>query len=300
MLRHFSKLRRGFTIIELAIAASCVVIAGGTAFVFLQSATNLFMSGHAVNRSNQLAYLTMDRLARDVHSSIEIPALVDANGATIPLTGTASVSAAGIRFRVYAGGPFQIPAATAADATTVTVKTAASAQMPRAGELLAIPSVPVNGIPQDLFARVASVGTAGSTIPITLTGTLGSFSTPTVASGAFVTANTMAHVVSDVAYIVAPSASSGIPELRFYPRARSVAADGATAFNSPANFTVVTVNMAASPQPFSMAIGDRGVGVNLTVQDTEHSNRVKSTFMKNFSIGSPGAPVRIYTRSIGL
>lgn len=300
MLRNFSSFRRGFTLVELAIAAACVVIAGGTAFVFLQSAMVLFMKGHAANRSNQLAYLTMDRLTRDVHSSIEIPALVDANGATITLTGSAPVSAAGIRFRVYGGGPYQISNATAADSTTITVSTLASAAMPRLGQLLAIPSVPVSGIPQDLFARVASVDPPSATITITLTGTLGSFATPTVASGPFVAAKTMAHAVSDVAYIVAPSTSSGIPEMRFYPRAMSVATDGSAAFNNPANFTVVTVNMAASPQPFSMAIGDRGVGVNLSVQDTEHSNRVQSNFMKNFSIGTPAAPVRIYTRSIGL
>ncbi len=300
MLRSLSRFRRGFTIVEMAIAAACVVIAGGTAFVFLQSATTLFLSGHAANRSNQLAYLTMDRLARDVHSSIETPALVDADGATITLTGSAPVSAAGIRFRIYAGGPFQIPAATAAEATIVVANTLASPQMPRAGQLLAIPSVPVNGIPQDLFARVATVGAPGAATTVTLTGTLGSFANPTVTSGPFVAANTLAHVVNDVAYIVAPSASSGIPELRFYPRAMSVAANGGAAFNDPANFAVVTVNMAASPQPFSMALGDKGVGMNLTVQDTEHSNRVQSGFMKNFSIGTPGTPVRIFPRSIGL
>ncbi len=300
MLARFSKFRRGFTLVEMAIAAACVVIAGGTAFVFLQSASTLFLSGHAANRSNQLAYLTMDRLARDVHSSIEIPALVDAAGATITLAGALPVNAAGIRFRIYAGGPFQIPSATAASAMTVTVNTQASARMPRAGQLLAIPSVPVNGIPQDLFARVAAVDPPAATITITLTGALGSFSNPTVASGAFVPANAMAHVVNDVAYIVVTPVATGVPELRFYPRAMSVAADGAAGFEDPANFVVVTANMAASPQPFSMALGDRGIAVNLTVQDPEHSNRVNSTFMKNFTIGSSAAPVRIYTRSIGL
>lgn len=300
MLPRFSRFRRGFTLVEMAIAAACVVIAGGTAFVFLQSASTLFLSGHAANRSNQLAYLTMDRLARDVHSSIEIPALTDADGATITLTGSLPVNAAGIRFRIYAGGPFQIPSATAASSMAVTVKTQASAQMPRVGQLLAIPAVPVSGLPQDLFARVAAVDPPAATIGITLTGTLGSFSTPTVASGAFVPANAMAHVVNDVAYIVVTPVATGVPELRFYPRAMSVAADGAAVFNDPANFVVVTANMAASPQPFAMAIGDRGVAVNLTVQDAEHSNRVKSTFMKNFTIGSTAAPVRLYPRSLGL
>lgn len=299
MLTRFPRFRRGFTLVEMAIAAACIVIAGGTAFVFLQSATTLFLSGHAANRSNQLAYLTMDRLARDVHSSIEIPALTDAAGATITLTGSTPVNAAGIRFRVYRGGPFQIPTATTADSMTVTVNTQASPQMPRAGQLLAIPSVPVNGMPQDLFARVTSVDPPSATIVITLAGPLGSFANPTVSTGPFVPANAMAHVVNDFAYVVVTPAS-GIPELRFYARAMSVAANGAAVFNDPANFAVVTANMAASPRPFSMALGDRGVAISLTVQDAEYSNRVKSTFMKNFTIGSPGAPVRIYTRSLGL
>lgn len=299
MLPSFSRFRRGFTLVEMAIAAACIVIAGGTAFVFLQSATTLFLSGHSANRSNQLAYLTMDRLARDVHSSIEVPALTDAGGATITLTGSAPVNAAGIRFRMYSGGPYQVPTATTADSSTVTVKTAATTQMPQPGQLLAIPSVPVNGTPQDLFARVTSVDPPAATITITLAGTLGSFASPTVSTGPFVPANAMAHVVNDVAYVVVTPAS-GIPELRFYPRAMSVAADGAAAFDDPANFSIVTANMAASPQPFAMALGDRGVAVNLTVQDTTNSNRVKSIFMKNFTIGSTAAPVRIYTRSLGL
>jgi hypothetical protein len=283
----------------MVIAAACVVIAGGTVFVFLQSATMLFLSGHAANRSNQLAYLTMDRLARDVHSSIEIPSLVDATGATITITGSAPVSAAGIRFRIYAGGPFQIPSATTADSATVTVNTQASAQAPVAGQLLAIPSVPVNGVPQDVFARVASVAPSTTTATITLTGPLGGFTTPTVASGPLVSAGTFSHVVNDVAYIVVANASTGIPELRFYPRAMSAATDGA-AFSDPANYAVVTANMAASPQPFALAIGDQGVAINLTVQDATNSNRVQSSFMKNFTIGSSTAPVRIYIRSIGL
>ncbi len=288
---------------ELAIAAACVAVAGGTAFVLLQSATTLFLSGHATNRSNQLAYLTMDRLTRDIHSSIEVPGLVNENGDPLTLAAGAPVNAAGIRFRIYEGGPFRVPVATAATATTVGLMLQPGQPMPKAGQLLAFPSVPVNGIPQDLFARVSSVSPAPpatSTAPtVTLTATLGSFTNPAVGAGPLVAADSLAHAVSDVAYIVVTPPPPATPELRFYPRAMSVATDGA-AFNDPANFVIVTANMAASPQPFSMAVGDGGVAVNLTVQDTAHSNRVKSAFMKNFTIGSPTLPVRIYNRSLGL
>lgn len=300
MLPRLSSFRHGFTLVEMAIAAACVVIAGGTAMVFLQSATTLFLTGHTANRSNQLAYLTMDRLARDVHSSIEIPALTDAAGGTITLTGAGPVNAAGIRFRIYAGGPFLIPNATTADSSSLTVNTTATAQRPRPGQLVAVPSVQANGTSQDLFARVASIGASGTTIPITLTGALGSFAHPPVSTGPFIPTNTMAHLVDEVAYIVVTPAASGIPELRFYPHAMSVTSDGAAVFNDPVNFVIVTANMAASPLPFAMALGDRGVAVNLTVQDAESSNRVRSIFMKNFTIGSTAAPVRIYPRSLGL
>jgi type II secretory pathway pseudopilin PulG len=304
MLPRFSKSCRGFTLVEMSIAAACVVIAGGTAFVLLQSATTLFLSGHAANRSNQLAYLTMDRLTRDVHSSIEIPALVDGTGTALTLTGSAPVSAAGIKFRVYSGGPYRIPAATAATATAIGLALQPGDAMPGAGQLLAIPAVSVNGIRQDVYARVASVSPAPpatSTTPtVTLTGTLGSFTNPTAASGTLVPADSAAHVVNDIAYIVVTPPLPATPELRFYPRAMSVAVDGATAFNNSSNYVVITVDMTASPLPFSMAIGDRAVSVTLSVQDTTNSNRVKSAFMKNFSIGSPSVPVRIYNRSLGL
>lgn len=300
MLIRLSSFRRGFTLVEMVIAASCVVIAGSVAFTLLQSASTLFLSGHSANRSNQLAYLTVDRLTRDVHSSIEVPTLVNADGAPITLTGTTPVSAAGIRFRVYAGGPFRIPVATAATATVVGLATQTGSGLPRAGQLLAIPSVMTAGIPRDLFARIASVSTASPTAPsVTLEATLGSFASPAVGSGPLVEAGSLAHVVNDVAYIVV-TPPGGTAELRYYPRAMSVAANGATAFNNPANFTVVTANMTATPQPFAMALGDRSLSVSLTVQDVRHSNRVKSAFMKNFTIGSSGGPVRIFPRSIGL
>lgn len=304
MRSRFSKARRAFTLIELTIAAACVAIAGGTALVFLQSATTLFLSAHTANRSNQLAYLTMDRLTRDVHASIEVPALVDQDGATQTLVGGPPVSAAGIRFRKHAGGPYRIPAATDASSTTVGLSLQPGDPMPCAGQLLAIPLVVVDGTPKDLFARISSVSPAPpatSTAPtVTLTGPLGSFTSPVVASGPLVNADSPAHVVNDVAYIVVSPPAPAAPELRFYPRAMSIAVDGAPAFNDPANYVVVTANMAASLQPFSMALGDRGVAVTLTVEDATHSNRVKIGFMKSFTIGSPAMPVRIYNRSLGL
>jgi hypothetical protein len=304
MLARFPRLRRGFTLVEMAIAAACVVVAGGTAFILLQSATTLFLSGHAANRSNQLAYLTMDRLTRDVHTSIEVPALVDGNGETLTLVSGPPVSAAGIRFRAYAGGPFRVPSATLATDTTVGLTLQPGQAMPVAGQLFAVALVNVNGTPKDLFARIASVSPAPpgtSTTPtLTLTGTLGSFTTPPVTTGTVLPADSIAHVVNDVAYIVVMPPAPGTPELRFYPRAMSVSADGAMAFHDPANFVVITANMAASLQPFSMALGDRGVAVSLTVQDSANSNRVGSDFMKNFTIGSPTLPVRIFNRSIGL
>jgi len=48
-----------------------------------------------------------------------------------------------------------------------------------------------------------------------------------------VTADSLAHVVNDVAYIVVTPAGPATPELRFYPRAMSVAARGAKV-SSPA------------------------------------------------------------------
>ena len=141
MLLRISKFRRAFTIVELAIAGACVSIAGGAVFVLLQSATNLIISGHSANRSNQLAWLTMDRLTRDVHSSIEIPTLLNGSGAPVALAGATPVSSAGIKFRSYTGGPFRIPADTDATATTVSLVLQPGTAMPRPGRRICSPSI---------------------------------------------------------------------------------------------------------------------------------------------------------------
>ena len=297
--------RSGFTLVELMVAAGMVVIFGSMAYVLLQSGLNLYARSFALNSSNELARNTLDRMTRDIHEAIERPVLVDNAGAKVALSST-PVSTAGVKFRKYAGGPFRLPLAVSATTLSVNLALQADDPMPRVGQFLVIPASTLNGLPQDVYARIAAVSPAApatsSTPVVTLASTAGSFMNPKAGGGTVAPADTAGYLVEEVAYLVAtpPAPAPAVPELRFYPRAMSVAVDGWSAFDSKANYAVLTPNMASNPAPFTMASGDRALALNLSVKDDTYSNRVKSAFTKSMSIGVTGAPHKIPYKTLGL
>ena len=300
-----ARLHRGFTLVELMVSAGLVAIVGGVGYVLLQSGLNLFARSYALNASNELARITLDRMTRDIHEAIERPALVDNTGAKVTL-GAVPVSAAGTRFRKYAAGPFRVPGSVNASGTSIPLSLQAGDSMPRVGQFLVIPASVLNGLPQDVYMRISDVSPAAPAISsspvVMLSARAGSFMNPAAASGTVSPADTAAYLVEEVAYIVAtpPAPAPPVPELRFYPQALSVAADGWSAFDNKANYTVMTPNMSANPEPFTMGSGDRALAVNLQVQDDKYSNRLGSAFTKSMSIGVAGEPHKIPYKTLGL
>jgi hypothetical protein len=303
-MNELNKVKRNaaYTLTELGIVAGTFAVVGGTIYVLMTAGLNLFAKNHAVNKSSEMVRGTLDRMTRDLHAAIEPPALIDSSGATVPVTGSTPVAAAGVKFRMFIAGPVRIPSAASASATSVALAIQSSDKRPTVGQFLVIPASTLNVLPQDVYARISSVGGGPTTPTLGLTGTLGSFLTPPAATGTVAPANTIAHIVQEAAYVVTtpqPPARQ-IPELRFYPRAMRIATDGATAFHSPANYSVVTPNMVATPTPFRRAYGDRALSVQFTAEDSRYSNRFNSSFAKSLSIGTDTKPHTIPYKSLGL
>ena len=289
---------------ETMVAASLTAMAAGVVYVLLQTGLNLFSRSYTINRSNDLARHTLDRFTRDLHTSIEPPTLIDANGAAVSLSAV-STNAAGVRFRRYISGPFRIPNNVLATATTVGLTLQATDPMPRIGYSLVIPASTLNVLPQDVYARITNVNPPdpqATTPTVTLAGPIGSFMSPAAASGTVVPADSIGYIVQEVAYVVTtpPAPAPQVPELRLYARAMSVATDGSTAFHTKDNYAVFTPNMTVTPTPFTMALGDRALAVSFTAQDTRFANRITSSFTKSLTIGPTGQPQKIPYKSLGL
>ena len=297
-----TSLNRAFTLVELMVACGCLTVFGAIIYVLSLTGMNLFVRSYAMNQSNDMARLTVDRLARDVYQALEAPSLVDDAGAKVSISST-PVSAAGIKFRKFIGGPFKIPNALAAGATSIQLNLQASDPMPRVGQFLIIPASTLNIVPQDVYLRITAVSPAApatSTTPtVTFASTAGSFMTPTASTGNLAAANSVGYLAQEIAYIVV-TPSGGVPELRFYPRAMSVATDGVGTFNNKVSFALITQNLIGSTTPFSTALGDRSLSVLLKTQDDTFTNRIKSTFTKSLTIGATGAPHKIPYRTLGL
>jgi hypothetical protein len=105
-----STTNRGYTLIELGIVSSVFSTVGVALCSLLNVSLVLGAKNLAMNTAHQQARTAMVQMLQDLHSSVSLPYLVDANGNTI----TGAGPAAGIAFQELSSGPHKIRA----DATT--------------------------------------------------------------------------------------------------------------------------------------------------------------------------------------
>jgi hypothetical protein len=301
MLRLPLQTQRAFTLVELVIVSAGMAIFGGVMFVAIQSGSILYAKNYSVNETNNTGRNTLGRMTRDIHMSIEAPSLVDEAGATV-----AGSPAAGVRFRKYVAGPLMVNSAITAASTTATLTLRAGDRMPRIGDLLALPQVTLSGSAQDVYIRITAVSPAApatSTSPtVTFVSAAGNWTTPVAASGTLCAIAGVAHIVREVAYIVAPGVAPAatISQLRYYDRALSVAADGSAAYQNSLNYTVLISDMTGAVTPFSAAPGARALSVALQVMETKYSQRISNRDVKVLNLGTSANPHTIPYKSIGL
>lgn len=105
----------GFTVVETMITVGLSGIVGGMIFLLLTSGMNLYAKNTAVNIAHQQARSGIDQLLQNIHASVSIPQLVDANLAPVIGNGPA----AGVSFQRFEAGPF--PVVTVASATSTSI-----------------------------------------------------------------------------------------------------------------------------------------------------------------------------------
>jgi type II secretory pathway pseudopilin PulG len=106
MRRRPSKRRdqSGFTLIEMLVVTVSIGLIVTAIFALLNFGLTLFARNVRVNMAHQEARNGTMRVVRDLHQSVSIPKLVDANLQPVNTTGPT----AGITFQIVATGPFKI------------------------------------------------------------------------------------------------------------------------------------------------------------------------------------------------
>lgn len=268
-----SRRDRGFTFVELLISSVVAGIALMGAYTFLNSALSLYAKNFSLNRSHYTGRVSLEKLTTKLYAAGAAPILVDAKGADVAGDGPA----AGIRYCAPAtNGSYTIKNAVSSTDTTATIQTGTGLPRPRPSDILLIDAGAVVQTGTVVQVEISSVtqGPDASTLSATLRD----------APGAAIPANTRCLVLQQSAFIAVGT------ELRFYPAVMSEARHGASAFNNPANFSMISTVEPAPGQtaakPFSYQDAARRLlSVNLRNRSSKYSQRV-GAFNSFFNIRS--------------
>lgn len=258
-----------FTVPELLIAAGIFGVVSTVLFSILQASSVLLAKNWGINMTHNVARMGSERLFSLVQTSIAAPILVDAS--LNPIAGNGP--AAGITFmRMATSSTYTNVNTVTASGNSLKLRRSDTQTMPapRAGDL-----VVMIGTDRDTFASpyiVGFQGTIASVSPInstdyttTLSGTAGSFSNPTVASGTVLTADSPVFLISKLACVAKGN------ELRLMNNAAT-----------PTTYEVLAQLVAKTSEnqllPFRYTTSDkRWVDVDLRVQSTNYTNRKLDT-----------------------
>ncbi len=161
--------RRGYTLIELALAMAILGVVGVAIYSLLSITTILGARNTAMNTAHEQARTAMSQMLQDLHSAVSLPSLVDASGN--PVTGAGP--AAGIAFQQWSSGPHKIYSDAATNQNQVSlVLTSGAGPTPVVGQRLIVPT---HQIEDDITAVSGTSGnftvTLAHNLPVAITGT---------------------------------------------------------------------------------------------------------------------------------
>lgn len=251
-----------YSVAEVVVATAVAMAVGVVLFTALNTATVLGATNVSINATHFSVRRSVDKILTKVGAAAGAPDLVNADGASIAGNGPAE----GIRCLVPASPQaYPVPAAVNATDTSLTA-VVDSRPAAQAGDVILMTDLGFQG-------TVASSTASGNTQTITLTSTAGSCFSP-AKTGTVIPANSKFFLYSPTAFISVNNV------LRYYPRAKSVAADGATAFNNEANYmriaTLVPLNSGTNSLPFQyLGTARRSIDLTLRINTSTYSNRVR-------------------------
>ena len=112
---------RGFTLPEMLVTMSIMTLVGLMIFLILNSGMVLYAKNTAVNSAHQQARAGVDQMLANLHASVSIPQLTDANLQPVSEVDSNGqpVSTAGISFQTFNAGPFPVVLDASASSTSI-------------------------------------------------------------------------------------------------------------------------------------------------------------------------------------
>lgn len=243
--------QQGAALLELMISTTIVLMTGGIIYYILNTGMVLFAKNTAINLAHQQARVAVLTMEQDLHSSVSIPQLVDANRNPVAGNGPA----AGIAFQLYAKGPLKVASAANAGQNQINVRV--NGYLPKVGQRLCIPT-------HQIEYDITGVGTGSTDRILTLASNL-PVDVKTVlydpGTNSNINVNVVCFITDRMHYVV----TNG--ELRYYGP------------NQPAGGRVLA-NDITSNTPFSIPVTAAGAqynrfvaAINLSTADAGSTNR---------------------------
>ena len=269
---RFSR-RRGFTFVELLISAVVGGIALMAGYTLLNSALSLYAKNFSLNRSHYTGRVSLEKMTARLYAAGAAPILIDKAGADVAGDGPA----AGIRFCAPATNrSYTVKAALASGDTTVTLEVPSGQPRPRPSDILLIDAGAVvqTGTVVQVEISAVSPGSDAAVVVASLRD----------APGTSVPINTRCLILQQSAFVAVGT------ELRFYSTVMSHARHGASTFNHPANYSVISTLDPApgetEAKPFRYQDPARRLlSVNLRNRSSNYSHRA-GAFNSFFNIRS--------------
>lgn len=244
--------QRGAALIEIMISTTIMLITGGIVFTILNTGMILFAKNTAINMAHQQARVAVLQMEQDLHATVSIPQLVDANKNAVSGNGPS----AGISCQLYAKGPLKI--ASTANAGQANVVVATGGYNPTVGQRLVIAT-------HQIEMKITAVSGSGANRTLTLEANLPVAVKTQLydpATNSNVDVNVVCFITDRIYYVVNTSG-----ELRYFsptqpPEGRLMANDITTA--TP--FSIPATPAGAQYNRFVAAI-------NLSTADHSTSNR---------------------------
>ena len=285
-MKIHSASRSGLTLVELSVTTGVVGVLGLIIYALLNMGTILGAKNTAVNTAHQQARVAMLEMVQDLHSAISLPAMTNATGTPYPAPSPSAtpISAEGISFQQWSGGPFKVianssPMPGSQNFVHITLPNSTTT-LPVVNQKLIIPThqiegdiTAVTGAWSDLTITLANMPAPspapspgpspadGSLLPVRIQGT-----TP----GGNPSANgDVVCYITDVCSYRVVQASAGPPivyKLQWVKRSDPLVRDIVTDITNPKPFSIPATPLGALYYRFVAAI-------DLSTSDPKYSNR---------------------------
>lgn len=254
---------KAFTLPELMIGLAVTLLVGGIIYLLFNAGMMLYTQNVSLGQTHSGGLEATERLFLDIAQADEVPVLTDDTGATLGDNGPA----AGIRFyNLGSSRTYGIPSAVGATVSSMTVTRTTVQPAPQIGDKISMADLGFQGM-------ITAISSSGTSHTISFASAIGNGFNPVKTTGTVIPAGSKCFLLQPSSFV----AVNGV--LRHYPRALSVAQDGAPAYNNPANFIVVSALLPLTNQvnafPFQyLDITRRSIDVTLRLRAPAYGSRV--------------------------